>query len=69
MEYSSDDVGKFIKLVQDMRSKQKTFLSDRSQNNMIIARAAEQQVDGYLNHFLDINWHQPEPTVIQKPLL
>jgi hypothetical protein len=69
MEYSMDDMTEFIRLTRDMRAKQVAFFANRSQNSMIIAKAAEQQVDAWLNHFADINWKSAEPTVIQKPLL
>jgi hypothetical protein len=69
MDYSSDDMSEFIRLVRDMRAKQRKFFVTRNQNDMIIAKAAEQQVDGYLSHFAEIAWKQPEPTVVQKPLL
>jgi chlorite dismutase len=69
MDYSSDDVTEFVRLVRDMRAKQKLFFANRSQDSMITAKRAEQQVDGYLNHFSDIAWKPASPPSIQKPLL
>jgi|GEM_PF-6716251 hypothetical protein len=54
MEHSPEDVEGFIKLVRSMRNAQWKFLNTRSQNDMIMARAAEKQVDGWLNHFAQL---------------
>ena len=69
MNYSSDSMDEFIKLVREMRARQKAFFANRSQGSMIMAKAAEQQVDGWLNHFAEIAWKAPEPAVKQKELL
>ena len=54
MNYSPEDMDEFVKLVREMRAKQKEFFANRSQNSMITAKAAEQQVDGWLNHFAEM---------------
>jgi dihydroxyacetone kinase-like predicted kinase len=58
MDYSSENVEEFVKLVRDMRAKQKAFFANRSQNSMMTAKAAEQQVDGWLNHWQELQAHR-----------
>jgi hypothetical protein len=69
MDFSQEDMSEFVKLVRDMRAKQVAFFANRTQPNMIVAKQAEKQVDGWLNHFAEIRLHQAEATVQQGKLL
>jgi hypothetical protein len=51
--YSQDEIDHFVKLVADLRAKQKAYFADRNQNTLATAKAAEKQVDGWLKHFAD----------------
>jgi hypothetical protein len=46
-------IRQFIKLVTDMRIRQRAFFSDRNQFTLTAVKAAEKQVDGWLNHFAE----------------
>jgi hypothetical protein len=69
MEFSSEDVEGFIKLVRTMRNAQARFLNSRSQVDLVMAQAAEKQVDGWLNHFAQVTaFGKIVPGEQQKPL-
>jgi hypothetical protein len=58
--YSQDEIDHFVKLVADLRARQKAYFADRNQNTLALAKAAEKQVDGWLNHFAAKSGRQPE---------
>lgn len=49
--FSQDEFNEFIRVVGKMRAAQNAFFSDRNLTNLDKAKAAEKQVDGWLNHF------------------
>jgi hypothetical protein len=58
MDYSSENVDEFVEKVERMRALQKAFFANRSQNSMMKAKSAEQQVDAWVNHFRELKNHR-----------
>jgi hypothetical protein len=68
MIHDPEVVKEFIRLVVDLRTKQKTYFSTHSQFALVEAKAAERQVDGWLNHFAE-DEECKAPDARQEPLL
>jgi hypothetical protein len=69
MIHSPESVEKFIKLVAGLRVKQRAYFSDRSQVSLVMAKAAERQVDGWLSHFIEMEQLDKEPELLQAALI